>query len=141
MKTISSSSATSDDAERAAWRTAYSGERTEGMTICPYTCEPPDDALTRPRSFPRAHPPFPLPLFSHFIPPPNFSLYFFPLASIRAAKLGQVLEHPAKDYHESADRLSGLIKTGLLKFTDLKEHPSKFFEAHRLLVNHGFEQG
>ena len=57
------------------------------------------------------------------------------------AKLGEVLETPAKDYHESARRLSGLIKTGLLKFTDLKNHPSKFFEAHRLLVNHGFEQG
>lgn len=57
------------------------------------------------------------------------------------AKLGEVLETPAKDFHESARRLSGLIKTGLLKFTDLKENPSKFFEAHRLLVNHGFEQG
>ena len=52
-----------------------------------------------------------------------------------------MLETPARDYHDSAQRLSELIRTGLLKFTDLKNDPSKFFEAHRLLVNHGFEQG
>jgi len=26
-----------------------------------------------------------------------------------------------------------LIKTGLLRFTDLRDNPEKFFEAHRLL--------
>jgi hypothetical protein len=28
-------------------------------------------------------------------------------------------------------------KTGQLKFTDLRDFPDNFFEAHRLLVNHG----
>jgi acyl-CoA oxidase len=57
------------------------------------------------------------------------------------AELARVLGTPAKDYHDSAARLSGLVKSALLEFRHLKTDPSKFFEAHRLLVNHGFEQG
>ncbi len=57
------------------------------------------------------------------------------------AELARVLSTPANDYHDSAARLSGLVKSALLEFRHLKTEPSKFFEAHRLLVNHGFEQG
>ena len=56
------------------------------------------------------------------------------------AELARVLNTPADDYHDSDARLGGLVKSALLEFRHLKE-PSKFFEAHRLLVNHGFEQG
>jgi len=58
-----------------------------------------------------------------------------------SATLGQVLATPAADVRDSAERLSGLVRAGLLKFSDLRENPDRFFEAHRLLVNHGFEQG
>jgi acyl-CoA oxidase len=57
------------------------------------------------------------------------------------AELARVLAEPATSPADSAARLSGLVRTGLLRFEDLREEPSKFFEAHRLLVNHGFEQG
>lgn len=57
------------------------------------------------------------------------------------AELARILADPATSPADSAARLSGLVRTGLLRFEDLREEPSKFFEAHRLLVNHGFEQG
>jgi len=44
-------------------------------------------------------------------------------------------------YEESAQQLRALIGTGLLRFTDLKYNPERFFEAHRevakLSVDHG----
>eukprot|EP00435_Cladocopium_sp_Y103_P018192 s1290_g4.t1 len=39
-------------------------------------------------------------------------------------------------YDESAQQLRSLQQTGLLKLTDLKYNPAKFFEAHRLLARH-----
>ena len=57
------------------------------------------------------------------------------------AELARILAEPAASPADSAATLSGLIRTGLLRYDDLREDPSKFFEAHRLLVQHGFEQG
>ena len=37
-------------------------------------------------------------------------------------------------YQDSAKQLRDLIKTGLLKFTDVRDSPDKFFLAHRMLV-------
>jgi acyl-CoA oxidase len=37
-------------------------------------------------------------------------------------------------YQDSAKQLQHLIRTGLLSYTDAKNDPSKFFNAHRLLV-------
>jgi len=37
-------------------------------------------------------------------------------------------------YQDSAAQLRALQKTGLLKLTDLKYNPSRFFEAHRLMA-------
>jgi hypothetical protein len=42
-----------------------------------------------------------------------------------------VLATPAADVRDSAERLSGLVRAGLLKFSDLRENPDRFFEAHR----------
>jgi alkylation response protein AidB-like acyl-CoA dehydrogenase len=39
-------------------------------------------------------------------------------------------------YESSAEQLRQLTKTGLLKFTDIKNNPDHFFEAHRHVVNH-----
>lgn len=39
-------------------------------------------------------------------------------------------------YEESANRLRSLIKTGLLRHTDLLHCPERFFLAHRLLAQH-----
>mmetsp|Transcript_5140 Transcript_5140/g.12331 ORF Transcript_5140/g.12331 Transcript_5140/m.12331 type:complete len:474 (+) Transcript_5140:89-1510(+) len=39
-------------------------------------------------------------------------------------------------YQDSAAQLRTLEKTGLLKLTDLRYNPSRFFEAHRLLARH-----
>jgi len=39
-------------------------------------------------------------------------------------------------YDQSAQQLRSLQQTGLLKLTDLKYNPAKFFEAHRLLARH-----
>lgn len=44
-------------------------------------------------------------------------------------------------YDQSADQLRQLIRTGLLRFTDLKHNPERFFEAHRLLARHAVEHG
>eukprot|EP00930_Biecheleria_cincta_P069070 TRINITY_DN56861_c0_g1_i1.p1 TRINITY_DN56861_c0_g1~~TRINITY_DN56861_c0_g1_i1.p1 ORF type:complete len:466 (+),score=89.15 TRINITY_DN56861_c0_g1_i1:43-1440(+) len=38
-------------------------------------------------------------------------------------------------YESSAEKLRQLTKTGLLKFTDIKNAPERFFEAHRHVVN------
>eukprot|EP00931_Biecheleriopsis_adriatica_P035205 TRINITY_DN20264_c0_g1_i2.p1 TRINITY_DN20264_c0_g1~~TRINITY_DN20264_c0_g1_i2.p1 ORF type:complete len:490 (+),score=104.67 TRINITY_DN20264_c0_g1_i2:60-1472(+) len=44
-------------------------------------------------------------------------------------------------YENSAEQLRTLQKTGLLLLTDLKNDPSKFFEAHRLLARHAPQLG
>ena len=44
-------------------------------------------------------------------------------------------------FSESASQLQTLIKTDLLKATDLKNAPEKFFEAHRILARHAVEHG
>jgi len=56
-------------------------------------------------------------------------------------KLENLLREPSVDYRHSAEKLSILVKSGLLEFTDLTENPERFFLAHRLLVRKGFEQG
>ena len=61
--------------------------------------------------------------------------------SAYAARLAELLRTPASSPADSARRLSELVRSNLLSFEDLRSDPSKFFEAHRLLVNHGFEQG
>jgi len=38
-------------------------------------------------------------------------------------------------YQKSSEELRKLIKTGLLRFTDLTNNPARFFEAHRLVVD------
>ena len=37
-------------------------------------------------------------------------------------------------YEESADQLRNISKSGILRFTDLRDHPERFFGAHRLLA-------
>ena len=37
-------------------------------------------------------------------------------------------------YEESADQLRDISKSGVLKFTDLRDNPSRFFAAHRILA-------
>eukprot|EP00927_Polykrikos_kofoidii_P039800 TRINITY_DN3410_c0_g1_i2.p1 TRINITY_DN3410_c0_g1~~TRINITY_DN3410_c0_g1_i2.p1 ORF type:complete len:498 (-),score=104.87 TRINITY_DN3410_c0_g1_i2:197-1615(-) len=44
-------------------------------------------------------------------------------------------------YESSAEQLRELVKTGLLKLTDLKNDPVRFFEAHRLLARHAVHLG
>jgi len=44
-------------------------------------------------------------------------------------------------FEESAGRLRELLQTGLLTHTDLKDHPGRFFEAHRILARHAVEHG
>jgi len=39
-------------------------------------------------------------------------------------------------YNDSADQLRGLVESRLLKFTDLRDDPEKFFMAHRLMAEH-----
>ena len=39
-------------------------------------------------------------------------------------------------YEESAERMRSLLKTGLLKTTDLHDNPERFFLAHRLLAEY-----
>lgn len=38
-------------------------------------------------------------------------------------------------YDESCIQLRNLIKTGLLRFTDIQTNPERFFRAHRLLID------
>ena len=54
-------------------------------------------------------------------------------------KLESLLKEPSVDYRHSAEKLSILVKSGLLEFTDLTRNPERFFLAHRLLVRKGFE--
>jgi len=44
-------------------------------------------------------------------------------------------------YQESAERLRTLLKTGLLRHTDLATRPERFFLAHRLLARHAPQLG
>jgi acyl-CoA oxidase len=37
-------------------------------------------------------------------------------------------------YKESAAMLHRLVKSGVLRFTDLQQDPERFFEAHRILL-------
>ncbi|CAB9507176.1 Peroxisomal acyl-coenzyme A oxidase 3 [Seminavis robusta] len=45
------------------------------------------------------------------------------------------------DYGTSAQRLRELIKSGLLLHTDLRDHPERFFLAHRILAQHSSAVG
>lgn len=44
-------------------------------------------------------------------------------------------------YESSAEQLRQLTKSGLLRLTDIKNNPSRFFEAHRLLAKRAPELG
>ena len=44
-------------------------------------------------------------------------------------------------HDESADALRELVKSGLLRHTDLRDHPERFFKAHRLLARHAVKHG
>lgn len=44
-------------------------------------------------------------------------------------------------YDESAQRLRALLKTGLLRHTDLVDKPERFFLAHKLLAEHSPQLG
>jgi len=44
-------------------------------------------------------------------------------------------------YNESADRMRTLLKTGLLRHTDLRDNPERFFLAHRLLASYAPKLG
>jgi acyl-CoA oxidase len=57
----------------------------------------------------------------------------FPTQWLQAAALHTIT--PDETYQQSAKRLSNLVKTGLLRFTDARNNPEKFFLAHRLLVD------
>jgi len=45
------------------------------------------------------------------------------------------------DHETSANQLRDMVKTRLLKFTDLRDDPEKFFEAHKLLAGHATRLG
>ena len=45
------------------------------------------------------------------------------------------------DFEESSQQLRELIQTGLLRFTDIRDNPERFFEAHRLLAYHATNLG
>ena len=47
-----------------------------------------------------------------------------------------------EDTHEtSAQRMRELVKSGLLRHTDLRDRPDRFFEAHRLLARRAVSEG
>ena len=47
-----------------------------------------------------------------------------------------------EDSHEtSAQRMRALVKSGLLRHTDLRDRPDRFFEAHRLLARRAVSEG
>ncbi len=48
------------------------------------------------------------------------------------AAIGEI--HGRCTYQESAEMLRKLVRSGLLRFTDLQEDPKRFFAAHRLLL-------
>ena len=43
----------------------------------------------------------------------------------------------ATDPNQSSQALRSLVKSGVLRFTDMKDNPEKFFMAHRLLSSVG----
>jgi len=47
----------------------------------------------------------------------------------------------SRSFLDSAAGLRQLIKTGLLTHTDLRDHPERFFKAHRLLARHAVKHG
>ena len=49
--------------------------------------------------------------------------------------------HSNVSFQESARILSDLTKTDLLRATDLRDAPERFFEAHRILARHAVEHG
>lgn len=51
------------------------------------------------------------------------------------------MDPTAIDHDTSAQRLRDLLKTGLLRHTDLRDEPEKFFEAHRILATHSSAVG
>lgn len=58
----------------------------------------------------------------------------------KTAKKQKVI-HSDVTHHESGEQLRKLIGTGLLKFTDLRDDPEKFFHAHRVLARHAVDHG
>jgi len=44
-------------------------------------------------------------------------------------------------YSETAERFRKLLKTGLLRQTDLRDNPDRFFQAHRLIGDYGIRVG
>lgn len=48
---------------------------------------------------------------------------------------------PTSSYDESANALRRIIQKGLLRFTDIRDHPERFFLAHRLIAAHAPEMG
>lgn len=46
-----------------------------------------------------------------------------------------------EDYFDSAAQLRGILQRGLLKFTDLRDVPARFFEAHRQIAARSTELG
>jgi len=44
-------------------------------------------------------------------------------------------------HEESAAAMRSLVKSGILRHTDLRDHPERFFKAHRLLARHAVEHG
>jgi len=47
----------------------------------------------------------------------------------------------SRSFQDSAAGLRQLIKTGLLRHTDLRDRPDRFFKAHRLLARHAVKHG
>ena len=44
-------------------------------------------------------------------------------------------------HKESAEAMRSLVQSGILRHTDLRDHPERFFKAHRLLARHAVEHG
>lgn len=47
----------------------------------------------------------------------------------------------SRSFEDSAEGLRQLVKTGLLRHTDVRDHPERFFKAHRLLARHAVKHG
>jgi acyl-CoA oxidase len=47
----------------------------------------------------------------------------------------------SRGFEDSAAGLRQLVKTGLLRHTDLRDRPDRFFKAHRLLARHAVKHG
>ena len=47
----------------------------------------------------------------------------------------------SQSHWESAEALRTLVTTGILRHTDLRDRPARFFKAHRLLARHAVEHG